>query len=34
MINDDVLKLSIYNHSYNEDFDKSFFKLINPKLLN
>ncbi len=34
MINDDVLKLSIYNHSYNEDFDKSFFKLISPKLLN
>ena len=34
VINDDILKLSIYNHSYNEVYDKSFFKLINPKLLN
>ena len=34
VINDDVLKLSIYNHSYNEVFDKNFFKLINPKYLN
>ena len=34
VVNDDILKLSIYNHSYNEVFDKSFFKLINPKLLN
>ncbi len=34
LINDDVLKLSIYNHSYNEIFDKDFFKLINPKFLN
>ncbi len=34
MVNDDVLKLSIYNHIYNEAFDKNFFKLINPKLLN
>ena len=33
-INDDILKLSIYNHSYNEVFDKNFFKLINPKFLN
>ncbi len=33
-INDAVLKLSIYNHSYNEVFDKDFFKLINPKFLN
>ena len=33
-INDDILKLSIYNHSYNEVFDKEFFKLINPKFLN
>ena len=33
-INDDILKLSIYNHSYNEVFDKNFFKLINPNLLN
>ena len=34
VINDDILKLSIYNHSYNEVFDKSFFKLINPNFLN
>ena len=34
LINDEVLKLSIYNHIYNEDFDKDFFKLINPKSLN
>ena len=33
-INEDVLKFSVYNHSYNEDFDKDFFKLINPKFLN
>ena len=33
-INDDFLKLSIYNHSYNEVFDESFFKLINPNFLN
>ena len=34
LINEETLKLSIYNHSYNEEFDKNFFKLINPKLLN
>ena len=34
IINDDQLKLSIFNHNYNEDYDKDFFKLINPKLLN
>ena len=34
VINDDILKLSIYNHSYNEVFDNNFFKLINPNLLN
>ena len=34
VINNDVLRLSIYNHNYNEVFDKNFFKLINPKLLN
>ena len=33
-INDDILKMSIYNHSYSEVFDKNFFKLINPNLLN
>ena len=32
-INDEFLQISIFNHSYNEDFDKDFFKLINPKLL-
>ena len=34
VINDDILKLSIYNHNYNEVFDKNFFKLINPNFLN
>ena len=34
IINDEILKLSIYNHSHNEAFDKDFFKLINPKFLN
>ena len=34
VINDDILKLSIYNHSYNEVFDNNFFKLINPNFLN
>ena len=35
IITDDAfLKLSIYNHNYNEEFDKSFFKLINPSFLN
>ena len=34
IINNEVLKLSIYNHNYYEEFDKDFFKLINPKLLN
>ena len=33
-INDEFLQISIFNHNYNEDFDESFFKLINPKLLN
>ncbi len=32
-INGEFLQISIFNHSYNEDFDKDFFKLINPKLL-
>ena len=30
----DVLKFSIYNHDYNQEFDKNFFKLINPSFLN
>ena len=34
LINEDLLKLSIFNHNYNEEFDKNFFKLISPKLLN
>ena len=34
IINNEALKLSIYNHNYYEEFDKDFFKLINPKLLN
>ncbi len=33
LINDEFLQISIFNHSYNEDFDKNFFKLINPRLL-
>ena len=33
-INDSFLQISIFNHNYNEDFDKNFFKLISPKLLN
>ena len=28
------LKLSFYDHKYNETFDEKFFKLINPKLIN
>ncbi len=31
LIDNQFLKLSIYNHIYNEEFDKNFFKLINPK---
>ena len=34
LVNDNYLQLSIFNHQYNIDFDKDFFKLINPKLLN
>ena len=33
-INDEFLQISIFDHNYNEDFDKSFFKLISPRLLN
>ena len=32
-VEDSFLKLSIYNHNYNEEFDNDFFKLINPKFL-
>ena len=34
LVNDELLQISIFDHNYNENFDKSFFKLINPKLLN
>ena len=34
LIESDLLQLSIFDHNYNEYFDKNFFKLINPKLLN
>ena len=34
IIDKDVLKLSIYNHAYNQEFNKNFFKLINPSFLN
>ena len=33
-INDTFLQISIFDHNYNVDFDKSFFKLISPELLN
>ena len=33
-ISNEHLTLSIYNHNYNEQFNKKLFKLINPKLLN
>ena len=33
-INQEIITLSIYNHNYNEQFNKNFFKLINPNLLN
>ena len=33
-INNEHLTLSIYNHNYNEKFNKNLFKLINPQLLN
>ena len=33
-INDEFLQISVFDHNYNESFDESFFKLINPKLLN
>ena len=34
LIDKEIIKLSLYNHNYNEDFDRGFFKLINPKFLN
>ncbi len=34
IIEDSFLRLSIYDHSYDQDFDRGLFKLISPKLLN
>ena len=34
IIEDSFLRLSIYNHSYDQDFDSGLFKLISPKLSN
>ncbi len=34
IIEDSFLRLTIYNHSYDQDFDRGLFKLISPKLLN
>ena len=34
LIDDTKLILSFFDHKYNETFDKNFFKLINPTLLN
>ena len=34
IINEDSLKLSIYNHAFNEEYDDDFFKLINPNFFN
>ena len=34
LIESDLLQISIFDHNYNEYFDKNFFKLINPRLLN
>ena len=34
LINKELIQISIFNHNYNEDFDKRFFKLISPALLN
>ena len=33
-INDNILNISIFNHNYNETFNESFFKLINPSFFN
>jgi len=34
LIDNQFLKISIYDHTYNEEFDKNFFKLINPEFFN
>ena len=34
IINEETLKLSIFDHKYYEEFNKDFFKLINPNFLN
>ena len=33
-LEEDFLEISIYNHNYNEKYDKDFFKLINPNFFN
>ena len=30
VMDDSLLELSLFDHNYNDEFDKSFFKLINP----
>ncbi len=32
-LDNEILELSFFNHKYNEDFNKKFFKLINPSYL-
>ena len=34
IIGKEDISFSIFNHSFNENFDRRFFKLINPTLLN
>ena len=34
VIDENSLKLSIYNHNYNQVFNKDYFKLINPDFFN
>ena len=34
VFDEDFLRFSFYDHNYNEEFDKDFFKLINPKFFN
>ena len=34
LLDQDYFQLSIYNHNYNQEFNKKFFKLINPSFLN
>ncbi len=34
LYNDELLEISLSNHNFNELFDKKFFKMISPDLLN